>query len=157
MVAADVPRASALRSHRRDLCALFTIIAFRIRGAWPVRAMAAARTAGTMGTMNTRIALLTVAASLVAATAHAGALPKGAVVRIEGTGIESGWHAGTVARNAEGCTVVKLDKATKGGYTMVSLMGAARLERLQSGAWVEMPLKALRAPEPKPCLVDGSD
>jgi hypothetical protein len=109
------------------------------------------------GAMNTCIAWLIVAASLVASTAHAGALPKGAVVRIEGTGIESGWHAGTVAVNGEGCTMVKLDKATKGGYTMVSLMGTARLERLQSGGWVETPVKALRAHEPKPCLVDGSD
>jgi hypothetical protein len=119
--------------------------------------MRSARAAGTIGTMNTRIAWLTVAASLVATTAHAGALPKGAVVRIEGSGIEGGWHAGTVAVNDEGCTMVKLDKATKGGYTMVSLMGTARLERLQSGAWVAMPVKALRAHEPKPCLVDGSD
>lgn len=119
--------------------------------------MAAARRTGTMGAMNTRLALLALAASLVATTAHAGALPKGAVVRIEGSGIESGWHAGTVAVNGEGCTMVKLDKATKGGYTMVSLMGTARLERLQSGAWVEVPVKTLRAHEPKPCLVDGSD
>jgi hypothetical protein len=96
-------------------------------------------------------------AVLCATSAHAGALPKGAVVRIEGIGIESGWHVGKVAVDGEGCTMVRLDKATKGGYTAVSLMGTARLERLQAGEWVEMPVRALRAHEPKPCLVDGSD
>ena len=97
------------------------------------------------------------AAALCGAAAHAGALPKGAPVRIEGIGIESGWHAGKTAINPEGCTMVLLEKATKQGYTMVSLTGTARLERLQSGAWVDLPIKALRAQEPKTCLVDGSD
>jgi hypothetical protein len=116
------------------------------------------RTSASRGTMaGMKTSNLLALATLCATTAHAGALPKGAVVRIEGSGIESGWHAGTVALNDEGCTMIKLDKATKGGYTMVSLMGTARLERLQSGTWVEMPVKALRAHEPKPCLVDGSD
>ena len=107
--------------------------------------------------MNTRFASLALAAGLLGSSAFAGALPKGAIVRIQGIGIESGWHAGTVAINGEGCTMVKLDKATQHGYTMVSLMGMARLERQQSGAWTDMPIKGLRAQEPKPCLVDGSD
>jgi hypothetical protein len=109
------------------------------------------------GDMNTRFASLALATGLFGTAAIAGALPKGTTVRIQGIGIESGWHAGTVALNGEGCTMVKLDKATQHGYTMVSLVGTARLERLQSGAWTEMPIKSLRAQEPKPCLVDGSD
>ena len=97
------------------------------------------------------------AASLSSSAALAGALPEGAPVRIEGIGIESGWHVGKVAINREGCTMVQLDKATKQGYTMVSLMGTSRLERQQSGAWVDQPIKGLHAQEPKACLVDGSD
>lgn len=109
------------------------------------------------GRMKARSIAFALAATLSGTAAFAGALPKGAPVRIEGIGIESGWHAGKVAINSEGCTMVQLDKATKQGYTMVSLMGTARLERLQSGAWVEQGIKGLRAQEPKPCLVDGSD
>ena len=104
-----------------------------------------------------RFASLALATSLCATAALAGTLPKGTPVRIQGIGIEGGWHAGTVAINPEGCTMIKLDKATQHGYTMVSLMGTARLERLQSEAWTELPIQGLRAREPKPCLVEGSD
>jgi hypothetical protein len=109
------------------------------------------------GCMRARTIAIAFGTLLCAAGALAGALPKGAPVRIEGIGIESGWHAGRVAINGEGCTMVQFDKATKRGYTMVSLMGTARLERLQSGAWLDQPIKGLRAQEPKACLADGTD
>lgn len=96
------------------------------------------------------------AASLIAA-AQAGALPKGDVVRIEGTGIESGWHAGKVMLTSEGCTLIALNKPTLSRYTAIALIATARLERLQAGTWVGVPVRSLQAQEPKHCLVEGSD
>jgi hypothetical protein len=94
---------------------------------------------------------------LFAAPAFAGGLPKGTIVRMQGSGIESGWHQGKITVTSEGCTMVALDKPTKEGYTLIALIATARLERQQSGAWTDVPVKALQAQEPKLCLEDGAD
>ena len=95
--------------------------------------------------------------ALIASTAWAGALPDGTVVRIEGSGIESGWHSGKTKLSGEGCTMVVLDKATKDGYTMIALIGVTRLQKQNAGAWSDTKLADLLAKEPKPCLEEGSD
>ena len=105
--------------------------------------------------MNRWIASL--AAAFLTSTAFAGDLPKGTVVRIEGSGIEGGWHEGKITVLAEGCTYVALNKPTEHGYKLIALIGATRLQRQQNGGWTEMSLDTLRSHEPKPCLVEGAD
>lgn len=95
--------------------------------------------------------------ALTVATAYAGVLPNGTVVRIEGSGIEAGWHSGKTKLSDEGCTMVVLDKATKEGYTMVSLIAVTRLQRQSAGTWSDAKLADLLAKEPKACLEEGSD
>lgn len=105
------------------------------------------------------ISLITVAALVATAAGLAGAaaLPTGTEVRIEGIGIEAGWHTGRTTLTRAGCTMVRLDHATKHGYTLVALTSTARLERRDGGTWVALPVAALRAQEPKPCLADAAD
>jgi len=78
-------------------------------------------------------------------------------VRIEGSGIELGWHDGKITVTSGGCTMIKLHTPTKDGYTLISLVATRRIQRQQGGAWVELPLQALRASEPKECLEDAAD
>jgi hypothetical protein len=87
----------------------------------------------------------------------ADALPKGTVVRVEGTGIEAGWFQGKITVTSEGCSMVTLDKATKDGYTMLALIAIKRLERQQGTGWIAESLEKLKAREPKKCLEEGSD
>ena len=105
--------------------------------------------------MNRLFALI--AALGVSSAALAGDLPKGAVVRIEGQGIEAGWHDGKITVTSDGCTMVTLAKPTKDGYTMIALIATKRLQRQQSGAWTEVSVKALQSHEPKRCLEEGAD
>jgi len=106
--------------------------------------------------MNARWITATLLAALVS-TAWAGGLPKGTKVRIEGTGIEAGWHQGVTTVTSEGCTMVALDKPTRDGYTMIALIATERMQRLINGAWTDVELIELRAKEPAPCVVEGSD
>jgi hypothetical protein len=87
----------------------------------------------------------------------AGDLPKGTVVRIEGTGIESGWHEGRISVTSEGCTMVTLQKPTKDGYTMIALIATKRLQRQQGNTWTDVSVKDLQSHEPKKCLEEGAD
>jgi hypothetical protein len=103
---------------------------------------------------HTKFVLVT---ALMVSAAWAGALPNGSVVRIEGSGIEAGWHPGKTSLSGEGCTMVVLDKATKDGYTMIALIAVTRLQRQNGGAWSDIKLADLLAKEPKPCLEEGSD
>jgi hypothetical protein len=89
-----------------------------------------------------------------AGSAIAAALPKDTVVRVQASGIEAGWHQGRIGIVPSGCTMILLDAKTKGGYTMVSLQGAAQLQRKDGSAWVDVPVKALAAKEPKACQGD---
>ena len=89
--------------------------------------------------------------------AFAAALPKGTVVRVEGSGIEAGWFQGKITVTSQGCTMVTLDKPTKDGYTMLALIALKSLQRQQGAAWVTESLDKLKAGEPKKCLEEGSD
>jgi hypothetical protein len=95
--------------------------------------------------------------SLVSLSAYAGGIASNVPVRIEGSGIESGWFEGRTDITSEGCTIVKLSKATKEGYILLSLVAVERLQRKEAGVWRDLSVAELRAREPKRCLVEGSD
>jgi hypothetical protein len=101
--------------------------------------------------------LAAIAVLFLSPLVFADALPKGAVVRVEGSGIEAGWFQGKITVTSEGCTMVTLDKPTKDGYTMLALIAIKRLERQQGAGWVAESLEKLKAREPKKCLEEGSD
>lgn len=107
--------------------------------------------------MDGRAALgVAVIAWLSTAPAWAAAgLPKGTVVRVQASGIEPGWHDGKIGIAPSGCTMVYLDKAARGGYTMVSLKGAAQMQRREGATWVDVPVKTLAGQEPKACQGDN--
>ncbi|HEY3177509.1 MAG TPA: hypothetical protein VGL25_01355 [Casimicrobiaceae bacterium] len=48
-------------------------------------------------------------------------------------------------------------KNQAGGYTMVALNSVAKLERKESGAWVDVPVKPLLAKEKKDCREAAND
>jgi hypothetical protein len=95
--------------------------------------------------------------SIVAWAANAGGIASNVPVRIEGSGIEAGWFEGRTDITTEGCTVVKLSKATKDGYILLSLIAVNRLQQKDASGWRDVPVADLRAREPKRCLVEGSD
>ena len=101
-------------------------------------------------------AALVIAACGISPT-FAGDLAKGTVVRIEGSGIEGGWHEGKITVTSEGCTMVSLAKPTKDGYTMLALIATKRLQKQQGGSWIDVSVKDLQAHEPRKCLEEGSD
>lgn len=98
-----------------------------------------------------------VAMVCMACAAFAGSLGKGTPVRIEGSGIESGWHEGKITVTPDGCTMVMLQKPTKDGYTLIALIATKRMQRQQDATWVDISVKELQAYEPKHCLVEGAD
>src|SRR5690242_15819261 len=102
-------------------------------------------------------ALIMLAATLVAFSAHAGGLHKDAVVRVEGIGIEKGWFEGKVLVTREGCTMVQLDRKTEHGYTMLALITIARLQQKVGARWSDLSVKELRTREPARCLEEGAD
>lgn len=91
-----------------------------------------------------------------ALAAEPASLPAGTVVRVEGSGIETGWFTGKVLVAGERCTMVKLDTPTKDGYTMLALVALKRLQRQQGAQWTDVALPPLVQREPKACL-EGSD
>ena len=106
--------------------------------------------------MSGRAALcVALIAGLALAPAWAAALTKGTVVRIQASGIEPGWHEGKIGVAPSGCTMVHLDHQARGGYTMVSLKGAAQMQRKEGAGWVDVPVKALASQEPKACQGDN--
>ena len=103
-----------------------------------------------------RVAALFVT-SLVLLSAHAGGIASNIPVRIVGSGIEAGWFEGRTDITRDGCTVVKLSKATKDGYILLALIAVNRLQQKDGGGWRDLSVAELRAREPKQCLEDGAD
>lgn len=95
--------------------------------------------------------------SLLSLSAYAGGIASNVPVRIEGSGIEDGWFEGRTDVTREGCTVVKLSKATKDGYILLSLTAVDRIQQKEANRWVDLSVTELRAHEPKRCLVEGTD
>jgi len=98
-------------------------------------------------------------AALAATPAAAQPLPDGTPVRVVPGGAGDGSPVtGKLARNkGSGCTMVTLDRAQPGGYTMLALNAVKRLERRDGGAWVEVPVAPLLAREPKDCREAAND
>lgn len=98
-------------------------------------------------------------AILAAAPAGAQPLPDGTTVRVVPNGAGDGAPvAGKLGRNkGSGCTMVTLDRALPGGYTMLALNAVRRLERRDGGAWVDVPVAPLLAREPKDCREAAND
>ena len=103
-----------------------------------------------------RVAALLVS-SFVSLSAFAGGIRSNIPVRVEGAGIEAGWFEGRTDVTSEGCTVVKLSKATKDGYILLALIAVNRLQQKDGAGWRDLSVADLRAREPKRCLVEGSD
>jgi hypothetical protein len=104
-----------------------------------------------------RVAAALWVTSLVSVSAFAGGIASNVPVRIVGSGIEGGWFEGRTDITSEGCTVVKLSKATKDGYILLSLIAVNRLQEKDGNGWRDLSVADLRAREPKHCLVEGSD
>ncbi|MET0210299.1 MAG: hypothetical protein ABW220_14740 [Burkholderiaceae bacterium] len=102
-----------------------------------------------------------VALVLAAFAVHANAqgLPENTPVRVVPSGVGDGsLVTGKLTLNkGSGCTMVVLDKALPGGYTMVALNSVKRMERQEKGAWVDVPVKPLLAKETKPCRDAAND
>lgn len=97
--------------------------------------------------------------ALAALSAAAQALPDNAPVRVVPGGVGDGaWVTGKLTRDkGSGCTMVVLDKALPGGYTMVALNSVKKMEREERGAWVDVPVKPLLAKETKSCRDADND
>ncbi|HEY6643880.1 hypothetical protein [Povalibacter sp.] len=99
---------------------------------------------------RTTIACLT--AGLVA-TALAAAPPvsNGAVVRIQSSAIEGGWHQGRLHLDAQKCWMVKLDKPTRDQYTMLALIAVTQIEVTSNGTWQPVGLRSVLQAQPNVC------
>ena len=97
-----------------------------------------------------------VGTSFLSLAAWAGDLPRDTLVRVEGSGIEPGWFEGKIVITGEGCTMVKLARATKDKYTMLALTSVAILQKKEGGAWKELSVQTLKAHEPKGCVDENA-
>lgn len=107
-----------------------------------------------------KIAIVALACAFAAAfDAQAQALPDGTPVRVIPSGVGNGsLVSGKLTLNkGSGCTMVVLDKALPGGYTMIALNSVKKLERQDKGAWVDVPVKPLLAKETKSCRDADND
>jgi hypothetical protein len=91
-----------------------------------------------------------------AAAARLGAAPHplqdGAVVRVQSTQWDPGWHQGTVQITEEGCALIwKPDPKVSGGRSGLGLMFIQKLERRSGSTWVDMPVEPMMKQEPKIC------
>ncbi len=102
-------------------------------------------------------AVALVVMAVITVEARAGALARDTAVRVIGSGIEPAWFEGKIFITEQGCTMVKLDRATKDKYTMLALVAVASIEQKQGSAWKALSLTELKAKEPKRCLVEGAD
>jgi len=91
--------------------------------------------------------------------AAAQSLPDHTPVRVVPAGVGDGAPVtGRIAMNkGSGCTMITLDRALPGGYTMVALNSVKKLERQDKGAWVEVPVASLLARETKACREAAND
>lgn len=87
----------------------------------------------------------------------AAPLTDGAVVRVASNSIDAGWHKGRMHLDAQQCWMVKLDKATKDGYTMVALIGVAELQVARGESWAPIDVKAVVKAQPARCMEYDAD
>jgi hypothetical protein len=91
------------------------------------------------------------------ATAAAPALPKGEAVRIQSGAIDGRWHEGKIGLSPAGCTMIYLTKKTSGGYESLTLLLVEKLQQMNHGAWIDVPVAPLLATEPKACREEFAD
>lgn len=84
-------------------------------------------------------------------------LADGAAVRVASTSIDAGWHKGRMHLDANQCWMVKLDKATKDGYTMIAVIGVADLQVARGESWVPVDVKAAVKAQPARCMEYDAD
>ena len=70
----------------------------------------------------------------------AESLTAGAVVRVASESIDAGWQQGRAVLDARQCWMVKLDKPTHNGYTMLALSFLESVEVQRSGVWSSLAL-----------------
>lgn len=107
--------------------------------------------------MKASIVAFVLAAFAVPATGQS--LPENTPVRVVPGGVGDGTPVtGKLTLNkGSGCTMVVLDKALPGGYTMVALNAVKKMERQDKGTWVDVPVKPLLAKETKSCREADND
>lgn len=104
--------------------------------------------------------LLAIALAIGVAPRNAVAAPllaDGAVVRIASNSIDAGWHKGRMHLDAQQCWMVKLDMATKDGYTMVALIGVAELQAARGENWAPIDVKTVVKAQPARCMEYDAD
>lgn len=122
------------------------------------RASAAAGRSSRRGRLTACMLAIVLAAGMAPRTAGAAALlADGAVVRIASSSIDAGWHRGRMHLDAQNCWMVKLDKATKDGYTMAALIGVGELQVARGESWAPLDVKAVVRAQPARCLEYDAD
>ena len=104
--------------------------------------------------------IIAIATAIALAPNHAlGAAPltHGAVVRVASDSIEAGWRTGRAVLDVRKCWMVKLDKPTAGGYTMLALSFVKSVDSARGGGWSPLPLQSIIRAQPAECLEQGSD
>ena len=80
-----------------------------------------------------------------------------AVVGIKAAGLGTDESLKGELIHAQGCTMVKLDRPSPGGYSSLLLVGISQMQVYKSGQWVEMPIAPMLQAEPAQCRAGGSD
>ena len=100
--------------------------------------------------------LLPMLSAATGAMAAPPGLPNDTPVRVKSSGLGGGWLEGKIGTSPAGCAMVYLRVKTPSGYDSVSLAGADALQRANCGASTDVPVKPLRAGDPKACR-DGDN
>jgi hypothetical protein len=91
-------------------------------------------------------------------TMAAERLADGTNVRMTSSYLEAGWYQGTLRRAPNKCWMVSLSKPASGGYTLLALKTASRLQIFSSkGQWQDASPAANLADQPRECMEDGAD
>ena len=81
----------------------------------------------------------------------------GSAVRIKAGGLGTDELLKGKFVHAQGCTMVKLDRPSPGGYSSLLLVGISQMEVYKSGQWVEMAIAPMLQAERAECRAGGSD
>ena len=111
-----------------------------------------------MGLMTYAAAAALAASPLIGGAALAAApLADGAVVRVASNLVEAGWREGRAQLDGRKCWMVKLDKPTSEGYTLLALSFVKSVEAATAAGWRPLPLQAIVRSQPVECLEEGAD
>jgi hypothetical protein len=109
----------------------------------------------TLVTLGAALAMLTQVRSEAAEKPPAGS--DGPVLRVKAAGLGTDdWLEGKLIRG-QGCTMVKLDRPSPGGYSSLVLVAISHMQAYKSGRWVDIAIAPMLKPEPAHCKAGGSD